>query len=101
MSEEELQKIIDNKDGFLSFNTFLSTTLSSHIATEYAGDAFARLIYERSVLFQINVDTTVVSAQPFANIAEYSCMKNEDEILFSFGTIFRIDAVSELITTIQ
>ncbi|CAF1481415.1 unnamed protein product [Didymodactylos carnosus] len=97
MSVKELQKIRDNIGGFLSINTFFSTTVSSSLAADFAGDSFSQLIYERSVVFQMEIDPRICpSRSPFANISKHSSMPSEDEILFSMGTIFRIDLVEEL-----
>lgn len=52
-----------------------------------------------SVIFQITVDPTV-QGRPFANIDQLSCMNDEHEILFSIGTIFRIESVNLEIDTI-
>lgn len=80
MCAEVLKQINNNKCGFLSFNTFLSTTLSSDVAIGYAGNALSRSTHEHLILFQIDVDTAIGSIQPLANICEYSSMPTENEI---------------------
>ncbi|CAF5077684.1 unnamed protein product, partial [Rotaria sp. Silwood1] len=47
------------------------------------------------ILFQITIDPTV-SSTPFASIREVSYYKEEEEILFSMHTIFRIGEVRKI-----
>ncbi|CAF0830058.1 unnamed protein product [Adineta steineri] len=95
MSATELKKIQDNIGGFIAINTFLSTTTSSAVAASFAGDGSGRPLLE-SVIFEIDIDPSKTT-RPFANIQLLSVMKNENEIIFSIGTVFRIESV-ELIT---
>ncbi|CAF5138496.1 unnamed protein product, partial [Rotaria sp. Silwood1] len=47
------------------------------------------------ILFQITIDPTV-SSTPFASIKEVSYYKEEEEILFTMHTVFRIGEVRKL-----
>lgn len=94
VSINELENLKNNIGGFVSFNTFLSTSLEKDVALLFAGQGDSRPLRE-SVLFQIKIFEQN-NLKPFANIKEKSFMKDEDEILFSLGTIFRIESVESL-----
>ena len=91
ISVNELESLQRNIGGLISFNTFLSTSLDKDVALLFAGQGDGRPTRE-SVLFQIKIHVQE-NLKPFANIKEKSFMKHEDEILFSLGTVFRIESV--------
>ncbi|CAF3727623.1 unnamed protein product [Rotaria sp. Silwood1] len=74
--------------------TVFSWRMYNYVALLFAGQGDSRPLRE-SVLFQIKIYTQD-NLKPFANIKEKSFMKDEDEILFSLGTIFRIESVESL-----
>lgn len=95
ISDDELAKIKSSQAGLLSFNNFLSTSVDRDIALKYAhrtkdnSNSFA-------ILFQMKIDPSV-SSTPFASVEKVSCYANEEqEILFSMHTVFRIMAVEEI-----
>jgi len=93
ISEFEFQKILDNSNGFLSFNNFLITTTDKDLALIYARSA--RDNHELiGVLFQIEIDRTKSLFTPLDRISYYS--ESEKEILFSTHTIFRIHTVHQI-----
>ncbi len=79
----------------LAFDTFLSTSLNKEIALEFARNKSNN--DDESILLQIEIDTDKLQ-RPFADISCLSTFKYEDEILFSIGTVFRIDHVAEVKT---
>jgi len=89
----ELNKMKDNINGRIAMNSFTSTSLSSAIALDFAGNGTGRPVIE-SVLFEIECPVKS-SRKPYANIQEYSYLKTENEILFTIGTIFRIESVEQ------
>lgn len=91
ISRNELENLKTNVGGLVSFNTFLSTSLEKNVALLFAGEGNDRP-YRESVLFQIKIYVQD-NLKPFANIKGKSFMKHEDEILFSLGTVFRIESV--------
>lgn len=91
---DEFENLKNNIGGFISINSFFSTTTSSTTALEFAGDGSGRPLIE-SVLFEIEIDTTMV-VQPFANIKKQSYLDHENEILFSMGNVFQIDSIDDL-----
>jgi tetratricopeptide (TPR) repeat protein len=98
MSLSELDKLKNNADGYCSINTFLSTTTSCAVAVSFAGSGGGRPTLE-SVVFEIkinfNTDSNDDSLKPFASIGKLSYMSDENEVLFSIGTVFKIENVDQ------
>jgi len=93
ISEEDFQKILDNQNGFLSFNNFLITTTDKNLSLTYARST--RNNHELiGVLFQIEIDRTKSLFTPLDKISYYS--ESENEILFSTHTIFRIHTIHQI-----
>ncbi|CAF5118285.1 unnamed protein product, partial [Rotaria sp. Silwood1] len=90
----DFEKITKNKGGLLSFNNFLSTSKNRNISLGFAKDALDT-IDTVGVLFQMTIDPTE-SSTPFASIRELSDFAQEDEILFSMHTVFRIGEVRKI-----
>ncbi|CAF1431343.1 unnamed protein product [Adineta steineri] len=88
---EKLQKTIG---GLMSFNNFLSTSSEQDIALVLAWSA-SEDVDMVGILFVMSVDPNVKSA-PFASIKELSYFKEEEEILFSMHTIFRVGAIKQI-----
>jgi hypothetical protein len=51
--------------------------------------------HDVSVLYQITIDTRVPHSIPFAEIQYESIFEDEDEVLFSIASVFRIDTVEQ------
>ncbi|CAF1374728.1 unnamed protein product [Didymodactylos carnosus] len=92
---DELERLKENQSGLISMNTFLSTTMDKDVALIYAGNGSDRPLLE-SVLFEINADNRKTKKSRFAAIKEHSYFQDEEEILFSIDTVFRIEAVGKL-----
>ncbi|CAF1348007.1 unnamed protein product [Rotaria sp. Silwood1] len=90
----DFEKITKSKDGLISFNNFLSTSKNRNISLEFAKDALDTADTV-GVLFQMTIDPTE-SSTPFASIRELSDFAQEDEILFSMHTVFRIGEVRKI-----
>ncbi|CAF3603186.1 unnamed protein product [Rotaria sp. Silwood1] len=93
VSLTEFEKIKNSKGGLLSFNSFLSTSTDEHV-----GDMFADSARQNpdliGIKFKIEIDFSI-STQPFASIKEFSSFE-ENEILFSMHTVFRIVDIQEI-----
>jgi tetratricopeptide (TPR) repeat protein len=98
MSITEFNIIKNNVGHLISINTFFSTTKDYAVARVFAGFDDAQKSFDQlSVVFQIEVDDTRHSLKrPFASLKEISKMTDEEEVLFSMGTIFRIEDVTEV-----
>ncbi|CAF5142928.1 unnamed protein product [Rotaria sp. Silwood1] len=94
---DELEAIKNNISGLISMNIFLSTTGESYVAFIYATDG-SRLPLYASVVFEIDLKSDNKNQsfdRPFAFIAEHNSKRDEKEILFAIGTIFRVISVKE------
>ncbi|CAF3886932.1 unnamed protein product, partial [Rotaria sp. Silwood1] len=90
LSDSVLQQLIDNKGGLISMNGFLSTTLDFDMVGVYAGDEQIAEGHRRAK-FQLQISKKI--RQPYAYVGNCSAKKNELEVLFSIGTIWRIESV--------
>jgi hypothetical protein len=96
MKITELAKLRENVGKLISMNNFLSTTNDVVAAVFFSGDgSLDNPETEVSVLYQITVDTNVPHSIPFAKINYLSVYEDEDEVLFSMASVFRIDTVEQ------
>jgi hypothetical protein len=95
MTVNEFNIIKENVGHLVSINSFFSTTKNYPIASVFAGYGVeAQESNIISVVFQINVEDTGHSLKrPFASLQKISKVEAEDEVLFSVGTIFRVEDV--------
>ncbi|CAF1604152.1 unnamed protein product [Didymodactylos carnosus] len=91
----ELDKIKRNVGQLITFRTFPSASLSRDVALIYAGNDTLQSNY-KSVLFKIDIEVTQRITEPFANVEDFSFFPDENEVLFSAGTIFRVRAVQQI-----
>ncbi|CAF2078155.1 unnamed protein product [Rotaria magnacalcarata] len=100
LSLKDLNKMKRSKGGLMAFNNFLSTSRNRNIALS----GFARpaaLVSAKSVgiLFAMTIDPTLCksSATPYADVRKVGFYHGqEEEILFSIYTIFRIDKIERI-----
>ncbi|CAF2829608.1 unnamed protein product [Rotaria sp. Silwood2] len=90
----DFDKITKSKGGLISFNNFLSTSKNRKVSLNFATDALGTTDMV-GVLFKMTIDPTE-SSTPFASIRELSDFAQEDEILFSMHTVFRIGEVRKI-----
>ncbi|CAF3990118.1 unnamed protein product [Adineta steineri] len=94
LSKANFEKLQKNKSSLIAFNNFLSTSMEQSVSL-----AFARSASETAgmvgVLFKMLIDPRVRSV-PFASIKAISCFEDEDEILFSMHTVFRVGAIEQI-----
>ncbi|CAF1518878.1 unnamed protein product [Adineta ricciae] len=94
MKINELNEIKENLNGFISMNSFMSTTQDIEVAIAFSGDGSSEMKPDEiSVIYEMTINTNIRST-PYAKIK--SKMNDEEEILFSMGSIFRIGDVKEL-----
>ena len=95
ISKIEFEYLQEIKGNIISINTFLSTTKSLQIAL-----CFANTVLNNNnlipVLFCIEINRSSESVRPYANISKYSMFQDEEEVLFSMGSIFRIQHIEIL-----
>ncbi|CAF1449663.1 unnamed protein product [Rotaria sp. Silwood1] len=88
-----LQQLQDNIGALISMNGFLSTTLSRDTALEvFAGVGHNRNDCE-SVLFEFCIDETIT--RTYADISVISQYPEEEEVLFTIGSIWKINSVQK------
>jgi len=99
MNAVDLQKLKTSIGSAISWNSFVSATEDPEVALKFAGCGQGRTD-KKSVLFEIELDKrlpTVINTigNRFANITAYSDKKDENEILLSIGSIFRIESIKK------
>ena len=94
MSKENFDRLIKTKGGLLSFNNFLSTSKDRDISLFFAESSWNNpdMI---GILFVITIEHTE-STTPFASVNGISAFEEEDEILFSMHTVFRIREIKPM-----
>ncbi|CAF1302453.1 unnamed protein product, partial [Didymodactylos carnosus] len=88
-----IQNLKDNINGLISVNGFLSTTKDESVARLYADKENPRQGCQ-SVIFKLHFDKNV-SLKPNAYIKEFSTIEDEEEVLFTIGSVWRIINVEE------
>lgn len=98
LSLEELDSLKRNLNGIISMNTFLSATLNQDLALIFAdtGSKSSEESTVQSVLFIIDIFDMSEETTPFAPIKSFSCYEEEDEVLFSIGSIFKVESVERM-----
>ncbi|CAF1481574.1 unnamed protein product [Rotaria sordida] len=94
LSKVDHEKLVKSKGGLISFNNFLSTSKNRNVSLAFANEALGTEGMV-GVLFQMTIDP-MVSSTPFASIKEVSDFAQEEEILFSMHTVFRIGEVRKI-----
>ncbi|CAF1573617.1 unnamed protein product [Rotaria sp. Silwood1] len=93
LSNDELDLFKESIGKYISINTFFSAYIYRNDALDYLNN----YIYDNDkltkILFKIDIDPHLTKIKPYANITIHSQTSNEQEILFSLGSIFRIDNI--------
>lgn len=93
LSLTELNHLRTNLGRLFSTNTFLSATGDFMVARVFAQkDGRSNL---ESVIFEYNIDTTVTTNRPYADIRHLSSNRQEEEVMFCMGTIFHIKSIKQ------
>ena len=91
----EFNRLKKGVGGLLSFNSFLSTSISREVGLYYAEKA-KLMSDEVSVLFSMEIDPKLRKC-PFTYLGEQSYYRDgEEEVLFTAGTVFRIQSVDQM-----
>ena len=93
MLNKDFEKIRNAKGGLIAFNSFLSTSKNELVGSLFAGSVLSQP-GSVAILFEITIDINT-STPPFADIATISHFSEEEEILFSMHTVFRIKNIDE------
>lgn len=94
ISKVELETLRNSIGQLISVNSFWSTSEDRQMAVFFAesNGVFSNMV---AVLFEIEAEPLLVDKKPFADIVEYSQFPDEHEILFMFGSIFRVGDVKQ------
>jgi tetratricopeptide (TPR) repeat protein len=92
ISSEELENIKNTVDNLISLNGFISTSIKEWVAIQFIQKQHKRHENTENVLFIIEVDVRSENII-CANVEEMSEQKDEAEILFNIGSVFRITEV--------
>ncbi|CAF3669835.1 unnamed protein product [Adineta steineri] len=92
--KSDFEKLEKTKGGLISFNNFLSTSKDKDISLGFAQGALENENMV-GILFIISVDPCVNSV-PFAFIKGVSYYNEEDEMLFSMHTVFRVGVIKQM-----
>jgi tetratricopeptide (TPR) repeat protein len=94
LSNEEFQLFEESVGKYISINRFFSTFSNREHALNYFNDNEQDNNNLKKILFKIDADPRLMKIKPFANITVHSSTANEgEEILFSFGSIFRLETI--------
>ncbi|CAF1462350.1 unnamed protein product [Adineta steineri] len=94
LMKSDFEKLQKAKGGLMSFNNFLSTSTDKEVSLDFAGRASAEP-NKVGIFFIMSIDPCLKST-PFASIKEVSYFKEEEEILFSMHTVFRVNAIKQM-----
>ncbi|CAF1173922.1 unnamed protein product [Didymodactylos carnosus] len=91
ISKEDFAKLKAKVGGFMSITSFLSTSQDESVSRSFILPGKGETL---GVLLQIEVDIEKCKT-PFADVVGQSQFDNEKEILFTMGTVFRIQTVQQ------
>ncbi|CAF1027911.1 unnamed protein product [Adineta steineri] len=94
LMKSHFKKLQKAKGGLMSFNNFLSTSNDQAVSFMFAESASQNPDMV-GILFIMSIDPCLKST-PFASIKEVSYFKEEEEILFSMHTVFRVNAIKQM-----
>lgn len=94
VSAEEITSLASSDNQLISINSFFSTSFKQEQALKYLSNNHISSDLER-VLFEIEADPNVVTTKPFANISSCSAFGDEAEVLFMYGSIFRLQSIQK------
>ncbi|CAF1549940.1 unnamed protein product [Adineta ricciae] len=92
LSKDELTRLKSAKGELFAMNSFLSTSSNKNKAIEFATSRSPPTDQLTSILLEIQVNIKSES-RPLADIKHLSAFVEEEEILFMFGCVFRLDDV--------
>ena len=95
LSKSDFDQLIKTKGGLLSFNNFLSTTKNRQASLKFDSHTMNTSDFV-NILFVITIDS-FVSSTPFVHVRDVNChLTEEEEVLFSMQSIFRIGQIKEI-----
>ena len=93
ISIDEVNRLKTGKGQLISMNSFLSTSTNKKKALEFATSRSPPNDQLTSILLEIDVNLECLIQDHYADIKHLSAFSEEEEILFMFGCVFRIDEI--------
>ena len=100
MPTSNFDKLRANEGGLLSINSFFSTSKNENVALSYAGSTNINTD-ETATLFRVTVSSIQHTNVPVARVDALSQFEEENEYLFSMGSVFRIHKIETLSNGIE
>ena len=94
LMKEDFEKLMKTKAGLMSFNNFLSTSRDRVLSLVMAESNLSNPD-NVGILFEITIDSQIPSSV-FARIDDASHFKEEQEVLFSMHSVFRIGKITKI-----
>ncbi|CAF1226603.1 unnamed protein product [Adineta steineri] len=95
MPSEELEKLKQLENNLISMNGFLSTSRSETVSQMFSGYT-NDVCGKAAVIFKIECNTSVLDENLIlADIAKYSMIPSEEEVLIDIGTVFFIQKIKQ------
>ncbi len=94
LSQTDFNQLQTTQGGLLAFNNFLSTSQDREVSLRFARRSI-NTSDKIGILFVMIIDPSI-SATPFANVKNASYYREEEEILFSMHSVFRIRQVKQI-----
>ena len=94
LSKTDFEQMSKIKGGLMSFNNFLSTSTNREISLDFARVSLFNPNMV-GILFIMTIDPSK-STTPFASLKNESEFAQEDEVLFSMHSVFRIDDIQRM-----
>jgi tetratricopeptide (TPR) repeat protein len=94
MSNEEIQLFKNSVGEFLSINGFFTGNPHRQQTISYLNNPDITNEHEK-VLFEISADPQTDLNKPFCNITSLSYYSSEEQIIFTLGSIFRLESVNQ------
>jgi tetratricopeptide (TPR) repeat protein len=91
MSQKEIERLRESVSHLISVNGYFSTSRQLKVSEVYAGIGSTNISNDlNSVVFDIEVDLEQYPEIILADVRHLSKFKDEDEVLFDIGTVFKI-----------
>jgi len=93
LSQTDFNQLKQNQGGLLAFNNFLSTSKNRKTSLNFIHRNLGKNEFV-SILFVMRINPSIQST-PFAHVANISEISEEEEILFSMHSVFRIGKIEK------
>jgi tetratricopeptide (TPR) repeat protein len=94
LSQTDFGHLVKSKGGLLSFNNFLTTHRDRRIALHFVQSDMKKPDHV-GILFVMKIDPSI-SPIPFIDVSNLSYFQQEQEVLFSMHSVFRIERITQI-----